>query len=1328
MKKKEILIFNQKKRNSIKKIKINTLSNSSDTYKRKYDYNYEESYEKEYYPNDVEIKNNKNIYINKKERKKLKKHSKLKSLKINDLQTEILENNNLDKLFNIILKNKNNNAFIDNLKNFAKEKSILSNKGKKIKKKKEKLKSKNSNKKKYSTKKIEHIKKSIFKKLNKKVNEEDQLMKKSFFLMPGLKEQPKSKKLLKSKFKNTQKERVLNSIKNNNKKIIKKKLGKKRNLSSVKKEQKHEFRNTADKKTEFFRSEEYEDKILQKSFFPLNYKKKEDLNDDQKKDFLNSKINNNEKKIKGFLNNSKKNYLNDLSEVISNKVNKNNLKEFLSDYKQKNINDNFNNILEEFSSDSMKNKIKDNLKNFSNNLREISDDSKIDINSSNTNDNNLEDIIVKNKKKNNLKLFLSDYKQNNIKDNLRNIIKIDFLSNWGSQKYIGINEIKIFDKNSKEIIIFSYNIRISKNKKEVYFPLDNIINNNIKTTDINNMLILPFDDKSFYSIEIEIFEKPSFLVIWNFNKDLSIGLKQCKIYFLNKKIFQGEILKGNGDILDESFFNIIKLSYNSQFSNIKKKIIEKYCSNKNRRNSSICRKKTSKSKVKEKSKEINKKEFENNIFLTQIKNNKLPLSNIEKKRVSLNLNIKQLQLGLRKEESKLKFNKISKKNEFYKNKKNKQKNNSLNLKKNIYSERLNKNTLKSDLLKKNSNRKNKKIQKIQSEIKIKKYFLPKLKGLSFNIINTWGDQNFSGLFRIEIFNRKGKIVKIGSYGVFDEKKNKIKTNLKVLIKKIVFTKSKNEHWLCPFKNNNKIFIKFKFLKEEEISMIRIWNYNTSRIDLTKGVKNLEITSFKNKKLIFSGIIKYASGSLKYYHHNYENILFTEDKKILKNITAHDNLFKYLNSEKKKISKIKIKKRFNDFLQMRPITVEKKLKFDRVQSLKRNFLNENKVITQNFNKKTKLKKKEKILVELKSIKLEIIENWGDKKEFGFSGIEFFDEDNNKIPIIFYDIKISNTNRKKHPLNIINRLKKLKPTFFNFKNKKSIVEYIFKEKMILKKINIFNINENYNLNKTGIKLINIFINKKKINKQIICINKGSTQKQKSLTSINFPITQPLNLIKNIKSNQKFYSGFTLKFHLKTTFGDPYYIGLNEIEIFDYKGINIIKEKKNKISAKPEGVFVLDRMADDKRRVENLKNGISVSDNYNNIWLAPLIKFKIQKRKNLIVIDFEKPFILGMINIWNYSKNFSRSVKEIDILLDDHLIFCGELNHPENESSLNSIIFCENSVNNLGPLVQVNEISKNKSDVIQLVDEGIIWQKSGKEEEIFHGYRPLTGLDPF
>ncbi len=50
------------------------------------------------------------------------------------------------------------------------------------------------------------------------------------------------------------------------------------------------------------------------------------------------------------------------------------------------------------------------------------------------------------------------------------------------------------------------------------------------------------------------------------------------------------------------------------------------------------------------------------------------------------------------------------------------------------------------------------------------------------------------------------------------------------------------------------------LEKKQISMLRIWNYNKSRIHSFRGAKDVQITL--DKKLIFRGEIQKAPGILK----------------------------------------------------------------------------------------------------------------------------------------------------------------------------------------------------------------------------------------------------------------------------------------------------------------------------------------------------------------------------------------------------------------------------------------------------------------------------------
>ncbi len=95
------------------------------------------------------------------------------------------------------------------------------------------------------------------------------------------------------------------------------------------------------------------------------------------------------------------------------------------------------------------------------------------------------------------------------------------------------------------------------------------------------------------------------------------------------------------------------------------------------------------------------------------------------------------------------------------------------------------------------------------------------------------------------------------------------------------------------------------------------------------------------------------------------------------------------------------------------------------------------------------------------------------------------------------------------------------------------------------------------------------------------------------------------------------------------------MNEIELFDNYGENLLEQIPFEIKAIPEGVFQLEKMKDDERKIENIINGNTNSNKFEDIWLSQLIQHRVEQRKNVVYINFDKPFLLSMVNIWNYIK---------------------------------------------------------------------------------------------
>ncbi|DBA02328.1 TPA: hypothetical protein N0F65_006203 [Lagenidium giganteum] len=136
-----------------------------------------------------------------------------------------------------------------------------------------------------------------------------------------------------------------------------------------------------------------------------------------------------------------------------------------------------------------------------------------------------------------------------------------------------------------------------------------------------------------------------------------------------------------------------------------------------------------------------------------------------------------------------------------------------------------------------------------------------------------------------------------------------------------------------------------------------------------------------------------------------------------------------------------------------------------------------------------------------------------------------------------------------------------------------------------------------------------------------------------------------------------GFTLKLIFWSTWGDPYYLGLNGLEIYDYHGRKLT-ERPAIIMAKPFSVGEVHGNSD-MRVPSNLLNGLNKNTwDGRDTWLAPLASSLGLAHGNQVYIVFDHPVVISMIKIWNYSKSPERGAKDVDIYLDDLHLFSGSL----------------------------------------------------------------------
>lgn len=141
--------------------------------------------------------------------------------------------------------------------------------------------------------------------------------------------------------------------------------------------------------------------------------------------------------------------------------------------------------------------------------------------------------------------------------------------------------------------------------------------------------------------------------------------------------------------------------------------------------------------------------------------------------------------------------------------------------------------------------------------------------------------------------------------------------------------------------------------------------------------------------------------------------------------------------------------------------------------------------------------------------------------------------------------------------------------------------------------------------------------------------------------------------------FPCGSLFKFVFETTWGDPYYIGLNGIEFFDADGARV-PVHGDQVYAIPASVndILRDGERSDVRLAANLVRKTVARWDDRRAWLAPLAHSLMPGQPNLVYVCFDHPVTLSMIRFWNYSKRPERGARTVEIWIDDTLVFWGGL----------------------------------------------------------------------
>ena len=142
-----------------------------------------------------------------------------------------------------------------------------------------------------------------------------------------------------------------------------------------------------------------------------------------------------------------------------------------------------------------------------------------------------------------------------------------------------------------------------------------------------------------------------------------------------------------------------------------------------------------------------------------------------------------------------------------------------------------------------------------------------------------------------------------------------------------------------------------------------------------------------------------------------------------------------------------------------------------------------------------------------------------------------------------------------------------------------------------------------------------------------------------------------------------GKSLIINVLSTWGDPYYLGLMGIQIFDQNG-SLLSYPKN-VWADPPNINILPEYDDDPRVVDNLFDGVNRTNDDLHAWLTPFSRGE----HHLIGVELERAVNVSAIKIYNYNKSrihSYRGARYLEIKLDGMVIYQGEIKRADGSAS--------------------------------------------------------------
>eukprot|EP00050_Salpingoeca_kvevrii_P000601 m.152057 g.152057 ORF g.152057 m.152057 type:complete len:806 (+) comp10159_c3_seq3:2678-5095(+) len=563
--------------------------------------------------------------------------------------------------------------------------------------------------------------------------------------------------------------------------------------------------------------------------------------------------------------------------------------------------------------------------------------------------------------------------------------------------------------------------------------------------------------------------------------------------------------------------------------------------------------------------------------------------------------------------------------------------------------------------------------------------LPRGRSLTLNIHSTWGDLHYVGLSGIEVFNAEGELVvdaqiaaDPADLNVLADYKNDPRTAAK-LLDGVNRTCDQLHMWLAPFCPGTDHFVYLDFDRPQTIAMIRIWNYNESRIHSYRGAR--QVTMHLDQQCIFEGEIARAPGTLNPDDENGfgELLLFTDDEAVLNTIAQNDPIFAIIDELSRPASALLPAER-----EPRPNTGTAATPLGHLP-LELPFVPDESVLESPGAGQGGM-------CCGRVLQLNFETTWGDPHYLGLTGLEVRDANGDAVPLDMSMLEATprDINDMEHCSGDPRTLDKLingcnvtvddtNMWMIPFTpNGDHFLTIDFGREVSLSALCIWNYNRQPEDTYRGAQTVRVSLDDVEISPP------NGFIVRRAPGHAGFDFGQTISLLHEqecVREDALLYVaghkapsgtagsvldrvlpeyvmpiapvGFVLTMRILSTCGDRFYVGLNGLELFAPNG-EPIPVPSSAVSAAPASINILEGVQGDCRTPDKLVDGTNCTYDDRHMWLAPFTA----GAANELFIVFDAAVALGGIRLWNYSKTPQRGVCRFQVLFDDHLLFDGAM----------------------------------------------------------------------